>query len=129
MTWTALKLPLGIAGLMVATVPLWPPSGGPSSIEDRTCDPAALAVSASLDTRALRSTGRATLALAIHGTEAPVKVRLINRSPGVVSFAAGSTLLVETSGGRDNRASHPLYALRAGQFEIGYELPENACRL
>lgn len=121
------RTPLWIVALAVITLPWWPSAASAPAAMGAVCDPSLLELSAQVDAGALASHGAAELWVEIAGTEQPVAVRLTNHTPGVVFLEGGDEQVVTSTGGRDNHVALQLFAHRAGDFQIDYELPAGAC--
>lgn len=101
-----------------------------SSAEDvaaQGCEPDAIRLIADVNTKSLREDGTADLRIRVRGTQARVRVRLVNRTPGVVSLEGGTLQTAESSGGADNAVERKLYAHRAGGLDVAFELSEEPC--
>jgi hypothetical protein len=115
------------------------PADTPAGAGQVTGDPAAgfgtgdraavevLKVGGSID-RAKLLRGEATpVNLWVEGTDQPVSLRLVNRTPAIVSLEGGETQIVVTSGGAPNRVSRTLHAVSPGDFRLDYTLPNAKC--
>lgn len=122
--------PVLLLGLVLVSVA--PPAGRdgerPSAIR---CEPAELSLLVRLDTDLLDRGGRdgatARMRLEVRGTAAPVRVELINRTPGVVALEGGDLQVTPTTGGADNHLERALSTYRAGDFQILYRLTPDPC--
>ena len=121
------RTPKWIVALAVITLPWWPSATSAPAAMGAVCDPGLLELSAQVDAGALASHGAAELWVGVAGTEQPVVVRLTNHTPGVVFLEGGDEQVVTSTGGRDNHVALQLLAHRAGDFQIDYELPDDAC--
>lgn len=95
------------------------------------CDPEALALHARLDKHRLGQGGPgggiARLRLVVEGTEAPVRIELINRTPGVIGLEGGDVQVSVSTGGGDNHLEREILTHRAGDLEILYHLADSPC--
>lgn len=96
-------------------------------VEASVCEPEAILLVADLDGTRLQDDGTAALHVRVLGTRAPVRMRLVNRTPGVVSLEGGSLQTAESSGGDDNQVKRTLYTHRAGDFDVTFELADEPC--
>lgn len=96
-----------------------------------TCEPADLTLHARLDPEELVRGGSegavAHLRLEVEGTDAPVRIELVNRTPGVVALEGGEIQVSHTTGGADNHLARALLTHRAGDFQIHYRLAPRPC--
>lgn len=102
-------------------------ASSPEVVESGECVPESLELVANLDGKNLQDDGTAALRIRVHGTDAPVELRLMNRTPGVVTLEGGSQQTAVTSGGDDNGIERTLYTHRGGDFDVRFELAENPC--
>jgi len=95
------------------------------------CEPADLTLHARLDPEDLVRGGSdgavAHLRLEVEGTDAPVRIELVNRTPGVVALEGGAIQVGRTTGGADNHLARVLLTHRAGEFQIRYRLAPRPC--
>lgn len=84
-------------------------------------------VGAELNQQQLLSGGSTALHLRVHGTDEPLTLRLVNRTPQIVRLEGGDEQQVTTSGGQINRAQRTLTALTRGAFDVGWELVGEPC--
>lgn len=95
------------------------------------CEPGALTLHAHLDEYRLGQGGPgggiARLRLEVTGTEAPVRIELINRTPGVVGLEGGNVQVARSTGGADNRLEREVLTHRAGDLEILYRFADSPC--
>ncbi len=87
----------------------------------------AIEVQASLDQSELRRGGSTEMRLTVVGTEKPVSIRMINRSPEGIALEGGDEQTLSTSGGPDNSVSRTVRGLRPGGFDLRWELDLPAC--
>lgn len=120
--------------LLVAVAPAVGPApeiAAPEVEATATCEPTDLTLRVHLDPEGLaRSGGRGGLSrlrVEVEGTEAPVRVELVNHTPGVVALQGGNTQVIRTTGGADNHLARTLATHRAGEFEIRYRLHPHPC--
>lgn len=102
-------------------------ASSPEVVESNECVPESLELVAHLDGKNLQDDGTAALRIRVQGTAAPVELRLMNRTPGVVTLEGGSQQTATTSGGADNGIERTLYTHRGGDFDVRFELAENPC--
>lgn len=86
-----------------------------------------ITIQAELDQEELLSGGSTRLRLRVHGTDDPVKISLINRTPNIIRIEGGDRQIVETGGGTPNALSLTVQALSRGAFDIGWELHPEPC--
>jgi len=61
---------------------------------------------------------KSRLVVTAEGTEAPIRIRIQNESPGVLQFLHGDQQELNTSGGSPNRASFEVEAIRSGDYSF-----------
>ncbi len=62
--------------------------------------------------------GSGDLIITVKGTEKPVHVRLVNKTPAVIKINKGNELIVTTSGGSDNSSRIEIKRLQKGQYRV-----------
>jgi len=117
--------PLRTTLLLVALTLVGPAAAPPAAAPDPCRGLPTL--EARIDDRSLAEDGTAELELQVVGSEARLRVRLINYTPGVVSLEGGDDQWIVSSGGRPNRLHRTLFTHRAGSFLLDYRLPETPC--
>lgn len=91
------------------------------------CEIDVVDIEASLDRERLwRGTGT-PMRLVVHGTSEPVKVRIVNETPGIISLEGGDDQWATTSGGELNAVERQVRGIRRGEFGLRWKLPEAPC--
>lgn len=88
---------------------------------------AVLGLEGSIDLELLHSGQSTPMRIRIAGTEDRLELRLINTTPQIISIEGGDEGLVWTSGGADNTVERTVRGLRPGDFNIAYEVANDAC--
>lgn len=88
---------------------------------------AVLALEGSIDLELLHSGQSTPMHIRIVGTEDRLELRLTNSTPEIISIEGGDEGLVWTSGGADNTVERTVRGLRPGDFNITYEVANDAC--
>lgn len=86
-----------------------------------------IGVTAALDRDSLWRGEATELRMTVQGTTAPVEIRLMNRTPGVVRLEPHAYQAVETSGGERNELRRSVRGLRRGDFTIDFALAGGEC--
>jgi len=98
---------------------------------EAVCDPGALTLHVRFDGHGLGRGGPgggiAQLRLEVAGTESPVRVELINRTPGVIGLEGGEIQVSLSTGGADNHLERAVSTYRSGEFQIRYRLADPPC--
>ena len=63
----------------------------------------------------------------VRGTTSPIRLRITNRTPDIVSVEGGPEQILMTSGGPDNGVIRRVHALSRGDFSIQVELAGQTC--
>ena len=74
----------------------------------------------------LRRGQTAVRRVVLEGTSDPVRLRITNLTPGIVTMEGGDVVTVTTSGGTDNRAEIRITGRARGDFELLAEVVEDA---
>lgn len=86
-----------------------------------------LRVTGQLDARKLQRLQSTPMRLEIEGTEEPVRLRVRNLSPGIISLEGGDDQEIRTSGGTPNQLERTVRGLSPGRFDIRYEMAAGTC--
>jgi len=68
-----------------------------------------------------------TMRLRIVGSDRPLPLNIINRTPAVIQIDGGERQVVTTSGGADNVATRQVKGIMKGNFTIDYSLDQPPC--
>jgi len=96
------------------------------TVQDRATG-AVLSVGGSVDRDKLLRGESTPLALWVQGTEDVVELQLTNTTPTIISLQGGESQIVATSGGADNRVEGMVRGIKAGPFNLRYELSADPC--
>jgi hypothetical protein len=104
---------------------------GPHSISTRdgssSVTVGVLTVEASLDQNRLWRGQSTTLRLRVLGTDRQFPIRLLNRTPQVVTVDGGVQQTLTTSGGAENAVTRNVNGIRRGDFTITYVVSAQDC--
>lgn len=84
-------------------------------------------IEASLDQNELWRGSGTSLRLRVAGSEQPLRLQVVNRTPSIISLEGGDEQAVTTSGGSDNAATRTVRGVTRGAFDIGWELLDGRC--
>ena len=87
----------------------------------------AIDVQAEIDKGELVAGQMAELSFFVLGSSAPMKIRVINTTPEVISMDGGDVQVIETFGGGGNISTRTIETKALGNFVIQYELAEDHC--
>jgi hypothetical protein len=68
-----------------------------------------------------------TMRLRIVGTDRPLPLAVLNRTPSIITVEGGEYQMVTSPGGPDNAITRSVRGIRRGGFEIVYSLSLNGC--
>lgn len=91
------------------------------------CDTKGARVAAHANATTLLPGQSARIELVVEGTDEPVRLRIVNQSPQVVSLRGGDAQTISTSGGRANDAELFVVGRRRGHFNLSYKVIEPDC--
>jgi len=86
-----------------------------------------LRVSGSLDANKLKRLETTPMRLRVEGVEQPIRLRVRNLTPAVISIEGGEDQEISTSGGTPNQLERTVRGLSPGAFNIRYEMTADAC--
>jgi len=87
----------------------------------------ALQLSGSIDQDLLMRGQSTPMQIWIEGTEEPLELLLVNRTPEIVSLEGGEEGVVVTSGGAENTVDRIVHGRTPGDFRIIYEMANDPC--
>lgn len=67
------------------------------------------------------------LEIRVEGTREPVRVRLVNSTPQIITIEGGDDQVIESSGGRKNRVERRVRGLQRGDFKVDWTLLDTEC--
>jgi hypothetical protein len=86
-----------------------------------------LGVEGSIDQNSLWKGQSTTMRLRIVGTERPLRLAVLNRTPSIITIEGGPWQAVSSAGGADNVVTRSVRGIRRGDFSILYSLSLGAC--
>ena len=86
-----------------------------------------LALQGSIDTNSLWRGQSTTMRLKIVGTDKPLPIVVLNRTPGIISVEGGVHQTLTTPGGADNAVTRNVRGIHRGDFQITYSLSTPGC--
>lgn len=84
-------------------------------------------VNGRLDATKLRSGQATQMELVIVGTDKPLSLRIVNKTPGVISIGGKVDQTLTTSGGNPNRLVQTVSSVGPGNFGIDFSLAADRC--
>lgn len=91
------------------------------------CTVEVILIQAQLDRERIWRGQGTPLRIEIEGTRNPVRLRITNETPNVVSLQGGNDQEANTSGGRNNTLERRVRGTTPGDFDIRYELLDATC--
>jgi len=86
-----------------------------------------LRLDASIDQNKLWRGESTTLRLGVTGTDRPIPISVLNRTPGIISIDGGARQTVTTPGGPNNAVSKSVKGTQRGQFSIDVRVNVPGC--
>lgn len=107
----------------------WAGTGGDGEARRtvRSCTVEAIRILAELDQERIWQGQGTPLRIEVEGTRQPVRLRLLNESPGIVTLEGGARQEVATSGGRRNTLERRVRGVTRGDFDLRWELLDASC--
>ena len=106
-------------------------SPGPHTISDASGSSSitigVLTIKGSLDENKLWKGESTVMRLQVLGTDKPVPLGILNRSPAIISIAGGVKQPVSTSGGATNAVTRDVKGIQRGNFTIVYSVNASGC--
>lgn len=87
----------------------------------------ALRIEAAVDQEQLLRGGSTQLRIRVAGTERPIELELVNRTPSIIRVEGGDEQTARSSGGAENTITRRLEALSQGAFDLSWTLPDRRC--
>jgi hypothetical protein len=87
-----------------------------------------LTVEGSIDQNKLWKGETTTLRLRVIGTDTPLPLVVVNRTPGIIDVQGGHAQTVTTAGGADNAVTRSVQGIFRGNFQITYSLNVPGCK-
>lgn len=84
-------------------------------------------IGAELDQEHLFSGQQTPLRLTVHGTTQSVPIRLVNRTPQVITLEGGNEQSTESPGGTENVVTRQVSAQQRGSFQLNWEMSPAPC--
>lgn len=88
-----------------------------------------LGLQGSIDQNLLWRGQSTTMRLQLIGTEEPLPLQIINRTPAIINVEGGVSQTVTSSGGAANGLQRNVRGIKRGDFAIDYELVDDSCGL